>query len=75
MCPGEQVVISPPAPPGPISVDGCCSANDVALGEVRDSLRGLQFGSVNIIVQDGRVIQIDRTEKRRLPTGRRAPNL
>ena len=37
-----------------------------ALNQIRDSLRGLQFGSVNIIVQDGVVIQIDRTEKHRL---------
>jgi hypothetical protein len=39
---------------------------DEALHQIRDSLRGLRFGSVNIIVQDGVVIQIDRTEKRRL---------
>jgi len=26
----------------------------------------LRFGSVNVIVQDGVVVQIDRTEKRRL---------
>jgi hypothetical protein len=42
------------------------SADDEALNQIRDSLRGLRFGSVNIIVQDGVVIQIDRTEKRRL---------
>ena len=42
------------------------SAADEALNQIRDSLRGLRFGSVNIIVQDGVVIQIDRTEKRRL---------
>ena len=42
------------------------SAVDEALNQIRDSLRGLRFGSVNIIVQDGVVIQIDRTEKRRL---------
>ena len=41
-----------------------------ALNQIRDSLRGLQFGSVNIIVQDGVVIQIDRTEKRRLRANR-----
>ena len=34
--------------------------------EIRDSLRGLRYGSVQIVVQDGVVIQIDRTEKRRL---------
>jgi hypothetical protein len=39
---------------------------DESLSQIRDSLRGLRFGSVNIIVQDGVVIQIDRTEKRRL---------
>jgi hypothetical protein len=37
-----------------------------ALDQIRESLRGLKFGSVNIIVQDGVVIQIDRTEKKRL---------
>jgi hypothetical protein len=42
------------------------NAVDDALNQIRDSLRGLRFGSVNIIVQDGVVIQIDRTEKRRL---------
>jgi hypothetical protein len=42
------------------------SCVDEAFDQIRDSLRGLRFGSVNIIVQDGVVIQIDRTEKRRL---------
>jgi hypothetical protein len=45
------------------------SAED-AMNQIRESLRGLRFGSVNIIVQDGVVIQIDRTEKRRLRVGR-----
>lgn len=34
--------------------------------QILDALRGLRFGSVNVIVQDGVVVQIDRTEKRRL---------
>lgn len=46
------------------------SAIDEALNQIRDSLRGLRFGSVNVIVQDGVVIQIDRTEKRRLRSNR-----
>jgi hypothetical protein len=33
---------------------------------VRRALDGLKFGSVVIIVQDGLVVQIDRTEKLRL---------
>jgi hypothetical protein len=56
--------ICPPA-------EGADTADDSPLDEVRASLRGLQYGSVNIIVQDGLVIQIDRTEKRRLRTNRR----
>ena len=36
------------------------------LAHIRDALRGLRFGAVNIIVQDGVVVQIDRTEKRRV---------
>jgi hypothetical protein len=42
---------------------------DEAFEQIRASLRGLRFGSVNIIVQDGVVIQIDRTEKHRLRVG------
>ncbi len=37
-----------------------------ALEQIRDALRGLRFGSLTIQVQDGVVVQIDRTEKRRL---------
>ena len=37
-----------------------------SLRVIADALRGLQFGSVTVIVQDGIVIQVDRTEKRRL---------
>ena len=36
------------------------------IAHIRDALRGLRFGAVNVIVQDGVVVQIDRTEKRRV---------
>jgi hypothetical protein len=36
------------------------------LSQIRDALRGLRFGAINIVVQDGVVVQIDRTEKRRV---------
>ena len=36
------------------------------LGEVLAAIRGVQHGAVTLIVQDRRVVQIDRTEKRRL---------
>jgi hypothetical protein len=39
--------------------------------QIRQSLRGLRFGTVTIIVQDGVVVQIERTEKRRLRGPRR----
>ncbi len=42
---------------------------DAEMDQVRQSLRGLLFGSVSIVIQDGVIVQIDRTEKRRLRTG------
>jgi hypothetical protein len=32
-----------------------------------DALHGLEFGTITLIVQEGLVIQVDRTEKKRLP--------
>ncbi len=37
-----------------------------ALEHVRPALAGLKFGHVAIIVQDGVVVQVERTERRRL---------
>ncbi len=37
-----------------------------ALDRIHDALRGLRFGEVTVIVQDGVVVQIERTEKLRL---------
>jgi hypothetical protein len=42
------------------------SPTEDELREIAASLRGLRFGSVSIVVQDGVIIQIDRTEKKRL---------
>ena len=39
---------------------------DAALSRIGDALRGLRYGSVLVIVQDGVVVQIERTEKTRL---------
>jgi len=39
---------------------------DPALEQIRDALRGLRYGVVSIVVQDGVVIQIERTERKRL---------
>jgi hypothetical protein len=43
----------------------------LALERIQDALRGLRFGTVTVIVQDGAVVQVERTEKLRLL--RRAP--
>lgn len=33
---------------------------------IADMLKDIRYGSVNIIVQDGKIIQIDKTEKVRI---------
>ena len=42
-----------------------------ALELVEEALRGLQYGVVTIIVQDGVVVQVERTERRRVQSPRR----
>ena len=37
-----------------------------ALAAIRDYLHRLRFGSIAITVHDGRIVQLDVTEKRRL---------
>ncbi len=40
-----------------------------AIDRIDDALQGLRYGSVLAIVQDGVVVQIERTEKTRLTQG------
>jgi hypothetical protein len=44
-----------------------------ALAHIREALRGLEYGELSIKVQDGVVIQIERTERQRLR--KRSPGL
>ncbi|MDX2168004.1 MAG: DUF2292 domain-containing protein [Deltaproteobacteria bacterium] len=37
-----------------------------ALTKVREALDGLRYGTVTVVVQDGVVVQVERTEKVRL---------
>ncbi|QYU68742.1 YezD family protein [Leptolyngbya sp. 15MV] len=37
-----------------------------SLASVREALSGLRFGTVSLTVHEGRVVQIDVTEKRRI---------
>jgi hypothetical protein len=48
---------------------GANTDREQEVAQIREALRGLQFGTVTIIVQDGVVVQIDRTEKRRVRQG------
>ena len=48
---------------------------DQALDRIHAALRGLRYGTVTAVVQDGVVVQVERTEKIRLErrVGRGAP--
>jgi hypothetical protein len=35
------------------------------LERIRESLAGIRYGSVQIVIHDGKVVQIERTEKKR----------
>jgi hypothetical protein len=50
---------------------GAPEATPDALERIRVALRGLRYGTVTAVVQDGKVIQVERTEKIRLE--RRSP--
>ena len=39
---------------------------ELSLASVREALTGLKFGNVSLTVHEGRVVQIDVTEKKRL---------
>ena len=55
--------LAPASPSGPASLD----ADELeVIRRVRDSLRSIRFGTVLIVVQDGKVVQIETAEKIRL---------
>ena len=56
----------PPSGTTPIPPEYHATNADAALPRIGDALRGLRYGSVLAIVQDGVVVQIERTEKTRL---------
>ena len=37
-----------------------------AIEAIRHAIRGLRYGQIVLVVQDGVVVQVDRTERRRL---------
>ncbi|WP_231956278.1 YezD family protein [Aneurinibacillus soli] len=40
--------------------------------QILEALKDLEYGSLEIIVHDGQVVQIDRTEKKRFATEKKA---
>ena len=40
--------------------------NPIPLEEIERAVRSIRFGSVHLVIQDGVVLQIDKTEKLRL---------
>ncbi len=52
--------------PGSKAVALPTTAEETVLAEVLRALRTVRHGSVQLAIQDGRVMQIDITEKRRL---------
>lgn len=41
-------------------------ADNSKLKLIEDMIKGIRYGSVTVIVQDGKIIQIDKTEKVRI---------
>ena len=41
-------------------------SRDPELDQVRKAVRGIRFGEVRLIIQDGVIVQIERVEKQRL---------
>lgn len=39
--------------------------NDIWLERIKASVEGLEYGSVQITIHDGRIVQIERTERKR----------
>ena len=66
---GSNVMETAPHTSAPLASAGD-NIPEYTWDEVRASLRNLKYGSVTIIVQDGVIIQIDRTEKHRLQSRR-----
>ena len=48
--------LAPPSPPTP----------SLPIEEILEAVSKIRFGTVQLIIQDGRVVQIDTTEKKRL---------
>lgn len=57
-------MIHDPTPPPPGSE--AATQIEESIASVREALEGLRYGTVSLTVHEGRVVQIDITEKKRL---------
>jgi hypothetical protein len=55
---------APEQPPPAVRSAG--NHDEQAIARVREALTGLRYGEVTLIVHDGAVVQVERTEKLRL---------
>jgi hypothetical protein len=52
--------------PDPAHALPAASAPEEALAAIRDCLQRIRFGAIAVTIHEGRVVQLDVTEKRRL---------
>ncbi len=46
--------------------DGVSIDRDPELEQIRKAVRGIRYGEVRVIIQDGLIVQIERVEKQRI---------
>ena len=56
-----------PDPVGAVKQSGV-SGPEEAIAAIRDYLQTIRFGSIALTIHEGRIVQLDVTEKRRLTT-------
>jgi hypothetical protein len=59
-------VSEPQVPPTPTPSDGLSSEEREVLEKVSEIVRRIRFGTVVLVIQDGKVVQIEAAEKFRL---------
>ncbi len=56
----------PNVPPTASKPTRSSSSGDFDLDQIRQAVKGIRFGEVRMIIQDGVIVQIERVEKQRL---------
>lgn len=63
---------SVPVSPAPVQESGL-PLTPALLHELRKALRSIRYGSIELVIHDGRVVQLERCEKVRFETDPGAP--